>query len=124
MDAVTERRQLGIKVIERIEALPRPEKWRVAREFILATNKNASYADYKFRESVRKERDALLKDTGASKSGDSRYLLSMPDFIYAALIATDPPLQDELNSKDKKLSDKMWNKLAYAFPEYRIARKI
>jgi hypothetical protein len=124
MDAVTEKRQLGLQVIKRIEQLPRPEKWRVTREFVLASNKNASYADHKFVENVAKERNSMLKATGASKSGDSRYLLSMPDFIYAALIATDPDLQDELNNPDKKTSDRAWNKLAAAFPEYAIARKI
>lgn len=123
MDAVTEKRQLGIQMIKRIEQLPRPEKWRVTREFLLNTNNNASYADHKFIESLNAERANLRNDlTASSKSGDSRYLLSMPDFIYAALIATDPDLQDELNDPDKNQSTKAWKKLANAFPEYRIPR--
>ena len=124
IDAVTAKRKLGIEMIKRLQELPRPQKWRDTREFVLNTNPKASYADHKFIESVNKERNALLKDTGASKTGDSRYLLSMPDFIYAALIAIDPDLQDELNDPDRLVSNKAWNRLANAFPEYRVARKI
>lgn len=123
MDALTEKRQLGLQVIKRIEELPRPEKWQVTREFLLATNKNASYLDHKFIQQLKEERNNLRNDlTASSKNGDSRFLLSMPDFIYAALIATDPHLQDELNDKDRHQSTKAWKKLANAFPMYKMPR--
>lgn len=124
LDAMAERRQLGIKMIDRLEKMPRPQKWKVTRDFVLSQNKNLSYQDYMFIDQLQEERSRLLKDTGASASGDVRYLMSMPDFIYAALIAIDPELQDELNDKDKKVSDRAWNKLTAAFPMYQVARKI
>lgn len=123
MDAVTEKRQLGIKMIAYLEGLPRPRKWQETRHFTLSMNKNASYADHKFIESLKAERNSLINDiTASSKSGDSRYLLSMPDFVYAAIIAVDPLLQEELNNKDHYISTKAWKKLANAFPEYKIPR--
>lgn len=124
IDAIREKRELGIKMIAHIESLPRPQKWQVTREFVLSQNKNLSYQDHKFIEQVNEERKHLLKDTGASKTGDSRYLMSMPDFIYGALIAIDTDLQDELNNPDKNISSKMWQKLANAFPMYKVARKV
>lgn len=124
LDATTEKRQLGIKMIAHLESLPRPRNWQVTREFVLSQNKNLSYQDHKFIEQVNEERKHLLKDTGASKSGDSRYLLSMPDFIYAAIIAIDKDLQDDLNNPNKKASTKTWQQVAEAFPMYKVARKI
>lgn len=111
-------------MIAYLEGLPRPQKWQETRHFTLQMNKHASYLDHKFIQQVNADRLALRNDlTASSKSGDSRHLLCMPDFIYGALIAIDPQLQDELNDKDKQLSDKAWKKLANAFPMYRLPRK-
>lgn len=122
MDAVTETRQLGIKAIERIEAMPRSEKWRATRELVLAANPKLEPVDRKFQELVKRERDTLMSATGAGQHG--RRLLSMPDFIYAALIALDPQLKPELDSKDRPVRDRAWNSLTKAFPEYSLVRKI
>lgn len=122
MDPVTQKRQLAVDVIKRIEQLPRPEKWRVTREFLLANNPKLVPVDYAFIKQVARERNQLHKVSGISKTGDSRYVLSMPDFMFAALIALDPWLKPELDDKDRKARDRAWNKLARAFPEYAVGK--
>ena len=64
----------------------------------------------------------MLKDTGASKSGSTRKLFSMPQYLYAMLHLVDPEftaMQD-----NPETSRELNHKLARTFPEYRVAKRI
>ena len=111
------------KEVEKIEKMPQMQRWRAIKNLVLKVKPELVPLDQEFMASVRVERELnMLKDTGASKSGSTRALYSMPQYLYAALHLIDPEFtklqEDPETSKITNL------KIAQAFPEYRLCRKI
>lgn len=118
---VTEREQL-LQEVARIEGLPRPEKWHAIRDFTLKMHPGFIPAELDFIAAVTELRESNnFKKTGASKSGDMRHLMKIPQYIYTALIALDPDLFQEMASGNGG-SQQTWRKLYNAFPMYRASR--
>jgi hypothetical protein len=111
------------KEVERIEKLPQMQRWRAIKNLLLKVKPDLVPLDQEFIADVRQQRELnMLKETGASKSGSTRALYSMPQYLYAALHLIDPEftkLQD-----DPELSKQTNLKIARTFPEYCLARKI
>jgi hypothetical protein len=79
--------------------------------------------DRSFCDAIREEREFnMLKDTGASKSGSTRKLFSMPQYLYAMLHLIDPEFT--AMQENRETSRELNHKLARAFPEYRTAKRI
>jgi magnesium-transporting ATPase (P-type) len=93
------------------------------KDLLFAVKPEFVALDQDFVANVKFERESnMIKDTGASKSGDMRALFSMPQYLYAALHTLDPDFTAA--QEDPERSTKLNLKLAKAFPEYRLARKI
>lgn len=121
--ATLEDRQAFGREVAKIEALPQTQRWRAIKTLLLKVKPDLIPLDNEFVALVREERELnMLKDTGASKSGSTRALYSMPQYLYAALHILDPEFtrlqEDPETSKITNL------KIARTFPEYRLARKI
>lgn len=111
------------KEMERIEKLPQTERWREIRKLLFKVNPSLVPLDKGHVEAVAEQREfGMLKATGASKSNDMRALLSLPQYVYMAIRVADPDFDDEQKDKDKVTA--LYRKLAKAFPEYSLARKI
>lgn len=120
---VTNPRQQQLDEIERIENLPRPHIWRATKDFVLRLHPEFRDIDRQFVEACREIREAdLTNKTASSKSGSMRNTMKIPQFIYEALIAMDPPLLEDISGKNGEAAAMMGKKLYNAFPEYRIAR--
>jgi hypothetical protein len=109
--------------VARIEGLPQVERWRAIKSLLLKTKPDLKPLDDMFIQQVREEREAnMFSQTGASKSGSTRALYSMPQYLYAALHVLDPDFTKFQEDKDQ---NKIFNrKIARAFPEYSLATKI
>ena len=109
--------------VEKIEGLPQMQRWRAIKELLFKVKPEFIPLDKSFCDAIREEREfGMLKDTGASKSGSTRKLFSMPQYLYAMLHLIDPEftaLQD-----DPTTARELNHKLARAFPEYRLAKRI
>ena len=119
----TNPRQAFAKEVERIEGLPQMERWRAIKNLLFKVKPELKPVDDQFCAAIKEEREFnMLKATGASKSGSTRRLYSMPQYMYAMLTVVDPEfmrLSEDLdNNKD------LHRKIARAFPEYRLAQKI
>jgi hypothetical protein len=116
------RQQFG-KAVAHIEGLPQEQRWRLIKDLLFAVKPEFVPLDKQFVEHVKFEREQnMINATGASKSGDMRALFSMPQYLYAALHALDPDFTAA--QEDPERSTKLNLKLAQAFPEYRLSRKI
>jgi hypothetical protein len=117
-----DQRQMYVKEIGRIEGLPQTQRWRAIKNFLLKVKPELRHIDNQFINAIKEERESTLLETGATKSGSTRKLYSMPQYLYAALHLLDPEftkLQD-----DPESSKAINLKIAKTFPEYAIARKI
>lgn len=116
-------RQAFGREVARIEALPQTQRWREIKKLLLRVKPELKPLDDQFIQQIREERETnMLTDTGASKSGSTRALYSMPQYLYATLHILDPEftkLQEDPNT-----SKEVNRKLARVFPEYCLARKI
>ena len=109
--------------VEKIERLPQMQRWRAIKELLFRVKPEFIPLDKSFCEAIKEERENnLIMDTGASKSGSTRKLFSMPQYLYAMLHLVDPEFTAMQEDKDTAVELNL--KLARAFPEYRIARKI
>lgn len=120
-DAINPRKAFA-KEVERIEALPQTKRWRAIKDLLFKVKPDIIALDREFIKAVAEERANTLNDLGATKSLSTRKLLSMPQYLYAALHVLDPEftkLQD-----DPQLSKKTNLKLAQTFPEYCVAKRI
>lgn len=111
------------KEVERIEGLPQQKRWREIKNLLFKVKPDLISIDRKFCEAIAEEREfGMGNDLGSSKSGSTRRLYSMPQYLYAALHLIDPDftrMQDDIDESKKLNLD-----IARAFPEYRTSRKI
>lgn len=122
MDTAT--KELRLQQLDKILSQRKDsDRWRGIRLFLLAHNPKVAEMDKGFIESLNETRDDQLNDFGSNKAMNIRQLMDMPTYLYEALITADPDLLPLMNS-DHKTQTKIWRKLAAAFPEYKIARKI
>lgn len=116
-------RKAFAKKVERIEALPQTQRWRAIKNLLMETKPELREVDRQFVEALKEERQMdMLTETGSSKSGSTRRLYSMPQYMYAMLHLIDPEftkLQD-----DPETSKKTNLKVAEVFPEYRLCQRI
>jgi len=121
-DALNPRKAFA-KEVERIEGLPQTQRWREIKRLLFTVKPELIEVDRQFVEALREERQMdMLTETGSSKSGSTRRLYSMPQYMYAMLHLIDPEftkLQD-----DPETSKKTNLKVAEVFPEYRLAQRI
>jgi len=111
------------KQVARVRALPPTQRWRAIKNLLFAVKPELRQVDKEFCDAIREERDMnMLKETGASKSGSTRKLYSMPQYMYAMLHLIDPEFTKLQESPDT--SKKTNLKIAETFPEYCLARKI
>ena len=116
-------RQAFGREVASIEGLPQAQRWRAIKDLLLKTRPDIAQIDREFCQAVREERENnMFSKTGASKSGDMRALMSLPQYLYAMLHAMDP---DFTNLQANPETNRKINlKLARAFPEYRLCEKI
>lgn len=111
------------KEVERIEKMPQTQRWRAIKELLFKVKPEIRKIDADFVDAIREERDFdMLSATGASKSMSTRRLYSMPQYMYAMLTVIDPDFTRM--SEDPDTTKAFHRKVAKAFPEYCLARKI
>lgn len=116
------RKEFGIEVAK-IEAMPQTQRWRAIKNLLFKVKPDLIPIDNEFIADIREQREYnLFSDTGASKSGSTRQLYSMPQYLYAALHVLDPEFTQL--QEDPETSKKINRKLVEVFPEYAIARKV
>ena len=111
------------KQLERIELLPQKQRWREIKKLLFKVKPDLIEIDRQFCEAIAEERNfGMLNEFGSSKSGSTRRLYSMPQYLYAALHLMDPDftrMQDDIDESKQLNLD-----VARAFPEYRTVSKI
>lgn len=121
-DALDPRKAFAKKV-ERIECLPQSQRWREIKRLLFETKPELIEVDRQFIAALQDERELeMLNDLGASKSGSTRRLYSMPQYMYAMLHLIDPEFTRL--QEDPETSKKTNLKIAEVFPEYRLCRRI
>jgi len=111
------------KEVERIEALPQTQRWREIKKLLFKVKPELIEVDRQFCEAIREERElGMLSETGASASGSTRKLYSMPQYMYATLHLVDPDFTKQQD--DPELAKQTNLKLARTFPEYCTAQRI
>lgn len=111
------------KKVERIRGLPQSQRWRATKELLFSVKPELRQVDKDFCAAIREEREfGMLKETGASKSGSTRKLYSMPQYMYAMLHLIDPEFTKL--QEDPETSKKTNLKVAEVFPEYCTAQRI
>jgi len=100
------------------------ERWRGIKDFLIAYNPRIKPIDDQFILALNETRAEQLNDFGSNKAMNIRQLMDLPTYLYEALITADTELLPLMNSKDIEIQKKVWRKIAMAFPEYKIARKI
>lgn len=99
------------------------QRWRAIKNLLLKMRPDIAQLDKHFCEDIKHRREfEMLKDTGASKSGATRHLYSMPEYMYSMLHLIDPEFTKL--QEDPESSKQINLKVARAFPEYCLARKI
>jgi hypothetical protein len=111
------------KKVEKIRALPPTQRWRATKELLFSVKPELRQVDKEFCDAIREEREfGMLTETGSSKSGSTRKLYSMPQYMYAMLHLIDPEFTKL--QEDPDTSKKTNLKIAEVFPEYRTAQRI
>jgi hypothetical protein len=111
-----------VKAIEKIEMAPRPEKWRLTKQFILELKPWLVETEKEHCQACKELRQATDDKYAASKSGVMRNSMKIFGPVYNAMIKIDPELKIELNASNKNTTPLIGKQLWEAFPEYRIAR--
>lgn len=117
-----EQKDKHLKTIERIENLPRPEKWREIKKFTLELHPGLVLADKNHSQACKEIRQATVSKTASSASGAMRNTMKIPNYIYEALIKLDPEIMVEQSGRNRGAQELIGKQLYKAFPEYRIAR--
>lgn len=121
-DALNPRKAFA-KQVERIECLPQTQRWRAIKNLLFQVKPELVEVDRQFVAALREEREFdMLSDTGASKSGSTRRLYSMPQYMYAMLHLIDPEFTKLQENPDTAKKTNL--KIAEVFPEYRLAQRI
>ena len=117
-----EQKQKHLTSIEKIEFLPRPEKWYEARKLLFALHPELIPLDADHRQACKELRQALDSKTASSKDGTFRNTLKIPNYVYQVIGKLDPEAKEEMSGRKPELQVKLSKELYAAFPEYRIAR--
>lgn len=116
-----EQRDKHIRAIEKIEHTARPEKWREIKKLVFSLHPELVEADKDFSQACKEVRQASTA-TGASKSGDLRNTMKLPNWLYQAICKLDPEIMIEMSGRNHGHQLQIGKQLWKAFPEYRIAR--
>jgi len=120
-DAINPRKAFA-EELEKIEGLPQAERWRAIKNLLFKTKPDLIALDKQFIEGIKDERANMLNDLGSTKSLSTRKLLSMPQYLYAALHILDPEFTRLQEDPDTATKTNL--KLAKVFPEYCLAKRI
>jgi len=120
-DAINPRKAFA-EELEKIEGLPQAERWRAIKNLLFKTKPDLIALDKQFIEGIKDERANMLNDLGSTKSLSTRKLLSMPQYLYAALHILDPEFTRLQENPDTATKTNL--KLAKVFPEYCLAKRI
>ena len=116
-------RKAFAKRVEVIEALPQSQRWRAIKNLLFEVKPELRELDRQFCEAIAEERNlGVLSLTGASKSGSTRRLYSMPQYMYSMLHLVDPEFTKL--QEDPDTSKQINLKIARTFPEYCLATRI
>lgn len=111
------------KQVERVRGLPQSQRWRAIKALLFSVKPELKEVDRQFCEAIKEEREfEMLTVTGSSKSGSTRRLYSMPQYMYAMLHLIDPEFTKLQASPDTE--KKLNLKVAEVFPEYRLCQKV
>jgi hypothetical protein len=119
-----EQRAKHVKTIEKIENLARPQKWREIKKLLLDLHPELVPYDDDFAQACKELRQRSASKTAASKSGDLRNTMKIPNYLYQGIIKLDPDFMIEMSGRNHGHQILIGQQLYKAFPEYRIARAI
>jgi len=119
-----EQRAKHVRTIEKIENLPRPEKWREIKKLILELHPELVAYDNDFSQACKEWRQNTQSKTAASKGFSLRNTMKLPNYLLDALRKLDPDLDVEMSGRNHGLQLLIGKQLYQAFPEYRIARTL
>jgi len=117
-----EQRDKHIKTIEKIENMPRPDKWREIRKLLFELHPELVPVDKDFSQACKEIRQKTESKTASSKQGDLRNTMKIPNYVYQALVKLDPGIMIEMSGRNHGEQRIIGKQLYKAFPEYRIAR--
>lgn len=117
-----EQRDKHLKTIEKIENLPRPEKWREIKKLVLALHPELKPYDDDFADACKEIRQKTSSQTASSKEGNIRNTMKLPNYLYQAICKLDPNIMIEMSGRNHGEQRLIGKQLYNAFPEYRIAR--
>lgn len=117
-----EQRDKHLRQIEKIEYLPRPQKWIEAKKLLLELHPELVAVDNEFAQACKEIRQNSESKVAASKSLNLRNTMKIPHYLYQTLTKIDPDLMIEMSGRNHGLQLLIGKQLYKAFPEYRIAR--
>lgn len=117
-----EQRDKHIKTIEKIENMPRPQKWREIKKLLLDLHPELIPYDDDFSQACKELRQRSESKTGSSKDGNFRNTMKLPQYLYQAMLKLDPDMMIEMSGRNHGHQLLIGKQLYKAFPEYRIAR--
>lgn len=117
-----EQRQKHLQKLEKIENLPRPQKWIEAKKLILELHPHLVKVDQDFADACKELRQKSQSSVGASKEFNLRNTMKLPTYIYEAITKVDPEIMIEMSGRNHGHQYLIGKQLYKAFPEYRIAR--
>lgn len=118
-----EQREKHIQAIEKIEMMPRPEKWREIKKLLLRLHPELKLHDDEFAQACKELRQRTESSTASSKTGNLRNTMKIPNYLYQGIIKLDPDFMVEMSGRNHGLQKLLAEQLWKTFPEYRIARK-
>lgn len=119
-----EQRDKHVKTIEKIEGLPRPQKWREIKKLMLALHPELKQYDNDFAEACTEIRQNTKSKTASTTNGDLRNTMKIPQYLYQGIITLDPDFMLEMSGRNHGHQLLIGKQLYKAFPEYRIARAL
>jgi len=123
MKLTPEQREKQLKAIEKIEMAPRPEKWRLIKDFTLEIKPWLKELEHGHSAACKELRLKNENKFAASKSGTMRNSMKLFGPVYQNIIRLDPSFQTEMSGKNKGDQQKAMKQLWDAFPEWRVCRE-
>ncbi len=119
-----EQRAKHLKTIEKIENMKRPDKWREIRKLLFELHPELIPAHDEHMQACKEWRQSSETKTAASKQGDIRNTMKIPNYVYNAIRKLDPDIMVEMSGRNRGHQYLIGKQLYQAFPEYRIARTL
>lgn len=117
-----EQKQKHLKTIEKIESLPRPDKWREIKKLLFELHPYLVPIEKDHVEACKELRQKNENKYASSKSDTMRNSMKLFAPVYSAMTKLDPELKVEMSGKNKGDQELIGKQLYAAFPEYRVAR--